>query len=972
MDALAVSADMAGGEVVSAAGGSTKGAAEVVRFAQFAKLGRQLAALAEAVAEAAPEAAERQRGEARLVQEQSIALASSGGLRVPSAAIVESVLQQGTSATLVSAEVARLSSAVLEVQKESAVNAAELKQIHADALERFRQQAARLEECVQWRQALDDLQKSQGEYTQTSIKLEAERLQATMLESKLLLEGKIEELKDRTNAAASEQASLHKESQKQHAAHDARFTEVNTMWRQAESALRAELDAIAERLTRGFEASERHLNSEKRTLEEAIVASTRTLAEKQSTDVADLHRYWKDLEHRFKAHRHEQEDAKGRLAKQIEAGRTAAEQQLDQRCEDLSQALQAQQRRATLGQEEVAANAKQYIDEIRTSLEASIAKAAARAEAGATASARGFSDVVREEASVHLNSLLPRFDHTDETFKDVFSRLDAVAKRGDDKLQTAIVDVVEQIARLKDGFNQEVEGIKCAAVQSSHELVQMHQQALVNHKRMQEAEVADQASELRAEIERGLAAVRVEIVDSSKELCAAMEVVAEEGKQAHSSNEVSFARISNIEAMQTKLLGEIAEQVRRIKQVDNRIDDKVSYVTDEFRRTLQEQAAKVGEVKGCLDTELRRLVKEAEGRLHNIVEQESSRIGEFQTALERLRVDLAVNAHQQAAAASAAQEAAERAHEEGCRASSHAASLEAPIKSCAVFLEHLREDEVKSLAGSLTDIHAALASITAGLMKIAQCCGFIGGLEDRPSDRVGSAAPTKHLMAEHVGVKQLLEWERSGTPLVTRIEKSWMARASAQASTLLELIQQKADAQTLHWVQGCMRDLDMRAVANRNATYCIPHCQELSGSSFVRTGAPFAGPFGGQAHRRNGGDAPSPPSGLHFQSKDWGDAPSPPSGLHFQSKDDPRHQASAAPTSASCASLLSSHHRSRSELTVTLQPSASIDQEGNHHAAVDASVDELVSHQPRPPVERPPVVSAFGEGPLQRRALSAR
>jgi len=827
--------------------------------------------------------------------------------------------------------------------------------------------AAALDESSTWRKALDAFRNEAKGEMERSIRIESGIIQGEiqrcitnqsdvfncrLLERDSFLEGRFEELKSTSSGGEFIQEEMERcvrnESERVHARMlerysflEGRFEELKESMfpdcarcRETERSslqLSSESQATTEKLTRKIPELQRlccDLEQRFKALRQEQNVND-TITEKLTCKIPELQRLCCNLDQRFKDYRQEQNVTDARLAKSLDATETNTEQanadhaELVRRCDGLTQELQVQQTSAMLSQEEATASAKLNMDQACATLEKALSKGAAESASKAITSARGFAIDVQDALSHRLVALLTRVDTCEALTKDGTTKLEASVRGGDNKLKNAMDGMSQQLEGLRSEFHEDSQSTRRAATEACHELSK-HFSKQFEH---QQLESEEHAQNMRAEFQRGLAGMpelRRDFAVARDELFSNLEGHAEKFRQASSTHEAQLCQ--NIIALKTDFSVELASQARRITQIDNGTAEKLGNAADEIQETLQNHAQKVCETRACLDADMRRLVAEAEGRLRSIFDSESIRFAEFLSSLDRLRAENLLSQQQQLAMTASIQELAESAKEEASQAKSQVVMLETTMQMCAHSGCQIQDNEAKDPGASIKDIQTAVGSLTSGLMKIAQCCGLIGGLEERNEE--GSLAPTQYLLAECVGIQELLEWERSGSPLVARIEQSWNARASARARTLLELIQQKADEHAVQFIQACMRDLEKRVFATRNLPLNIPHWREVYNLESVRSGEPYVGAFGARGHHRN--------------SHDGADRPS--AALHVRAD-----ACSTPPTTASCASLFSPQQQSRSGSWNTSMPA-----EGHINAvAGDPFAGDPAFRIPQPPMERP-------------------
>jgi len=112
----------------------------------------------------------------------------------------------------------------------------------------------------------------------------------------------------------------------------------------------------------------------------------------------------------------------------------------------------------------------------------------------------------------------------------------------------------------------------------------------------------------------------------------------------------------------------------------------------------------------------------------------------------------------------------------------------------------LRMQEVLQLGSELTQLRASASSLTNGVIKALQVIGLMeGGDEHRP-----------------LQVEDLLEWERLGKSLTTRIARVWNAKGPAGTPTLLALVESVSASTSMPVLDSKWKDeAGARTVADR-------------------------------------------------------------------------------------------------------------------------------------------------------------
>merc|ERR1719482_1126675 len=105
----------------------------------------------------------------------------------------------------------------------------------------------------------------------------------------------------------------------------------------------------------------------------------------------------------------------------------------------------------------------------------------------------------------------------------------------------------------------------------------------------------------------------------------------------------------------------------------------------------------------------------------------------------------------------------------------------------------LEEREMKQMGESVSQIRKAVGTLAMSLSRIGQVLGLL------PEDD-----------RREVTVRDLLDWKATGQSIGARVDKSWWSRSQVKQKTMLEILQQKADASGLKQLQMALRDLDLR------------------------------------------------------------------------------------------------------------------------------------------------------------------
>jgi len=133
-------------------------------------------------------------------------------------------------------------------------------------------------------------------------------------------------------------------------------------------------------------------------------------------------------------------------------------------------------------------------------------------------------------------------------------------------------------------------------------------------------------------------------------------------------------------------------------------------------------------------------------------------------------------------------------------------TLETSLSNIGDRIEHSARDvrescreEVRTLGRELTDLRAASGSLAAGVFAALEVIGLLGD-ERLSSVRSGSKLPTPKslkdrsvLLLPSYHFEDLLNWEKTGQALSTRILDRWRVRDYPDVPDVLSLIDRKAD-----------------------------------------------------------------------------------------------------------------------------------------------------------------------------------
>jgi len=350
----------------------------------------------------------------------------------------------------------------------------------------------------------------------------------------------------------------------------------------------------------------------------------------------------------------------------------------------------------------------------------------------------------------------------------------------------------------------------------------------------QRLHAAEHSRTLRGELEKGVSGIAAQLVGFREEAHRLVEREIASMRQKLGSH--SAQQQSDIQMYRDALDSDIQAQARRLATSDTHVEAMIRQSVDSVMETLQARSDQARGVNDDLAVELRGAVAQAERRLQRLMDSKAETVDDMANAFTQMRGDTmrdlekiqeTVQLHTKAAKEDA----------QSAKALTH--RFEAIIHGSQF---QQSGAEVQEHAKTLSEIRSGLGSLTDGVMKIAQCVGLLGGLHEGQGTRpesMGASPPAICLKEERVGVKELLEWEQAGRSLASRVEKGWLARSAVKSTTLMDLLQRKADASSLKLVQMAVQDLDSRL--------CSQKAERIIDISYGD--APFVGSFGANARQ---------------------------------------------------------------------------------------------------------------------------
>eukprot|EP00929_Paragymnodinium_shiwhaense_P086383 TRINITY_DN46915_c0_g1_i1.p1 TRINITY_DN46915_c0_g1~~TRINITY_DN46915_c0_g1_i1.p1 ORF type:complete len:991 (+),score=269.54 TRINITY_DN46915_c0_g1_i1:413-2974(+) len=315
-------------------------------------------------------------------------------------------------------------------------------------------------------------------------------------------------------------------------------------------------------------------------------------------------------------------------------------------------------------------------------------------------------------------------------------------------------------------------------------------------------ETLDGEAALRGDVERGLSMLHGSLETAKSSGREELYRQADDIRRGLEQLERQLGK--DVSALQESLFEKELAFNRRAARFEDRLEATRGQVSEELSSALRVHHDNLEAFKESAESELKALVAKEEGRLRACVDEALTRSAELDRRLAELRhASDAATGHAQLTVDAALVEA-QAARQDAAAAQRRHEEVQEELKSLGKQLE----GATVARGACDVDFKVVAGALVAAVVKLAQCCGIISGMDSQdggPDDSLGiSGVP-----AGTLGLKELLAWERSGVPLFQRIHRAWRARMG-EGVTLLGLLMRKVEAPELRMVQGAVRDLDAR------------------------------------------------------------------------------------------------------------------------------------------------------------------
>jgi len=310
-----------------------------------------------------------------------------------------------------------------------------------------------------------------------------------------------------------------------------------------------------------------------------------------------------------------------------------------------------------------------------------------------------------------------------------------------------------------------------------------------------------QTLELRVEaVQANTGAVRNELLESVR--CVEKEaVITKEGLQAQAAQ-----LQSNISTLRDMLNSEIQATIQRLVQEGERVDAQILHVTEEFQCALRTNHEHVRGDQTRIRAEFQELLSQLDQRLQRSHDTNTARLDQVGAQITAVQVDSRAHDGQTKEALAALNLGVDRAQNNAAEAKRQASTSELTTRET---LNAFHETEIRCLTEGLAKVRLATGSLSSGVMKIAQTVGLLPS-HDARNEAISEVGTPIVPRWDKVDLQDLLEWEKVGNSLADRIGKAWQPLISGNCTTIVDMIQRKAESATMKLLQMAIRDLDVR------------------------------------------------------------------------------------------------------------------------------------------------------------------
>lgn len=342
-------------------------------------------------------------------------------------------------------------------------------------------------------------------------------------------------------------------------------------------------------------------------------------------------------------------------------------------------------------------------------------------------------------------------------------------------LGQAIAQLQSEMANTLKASNELTDNVRCGAADALGKEVQARREALLDAQKARESLTAVLRDELKA--------ASTETVTQSVALTDKIQRRLEASNQAIKSMEIQLAVASKERTDDSAALRiELKTDRQRNEELATTANQLTQQVRDNLETYLQNEA---GELRVALADARKKIYEESNALRAELREQPSKRelVELASTTTEQYNeINKAIDTH--------------RSRLELAVAESGTRVREARSEASEARLRMQRE--TMALGAELTTLRAASSSLASGVLKSLQVIGFIRDDVEVASGKDGSKASDMGGGKEHtrgIEIEDLLEWEKVGKSLATRVSRQWYLKESNGIATMLSLVDRKAEAQ---------------------------------------------------------------------------------------------------------------------------------------------------------------------------------
>lgn len=361
-------------------------------------------------------------------------------------------------------------------------------------------------------------------------------------------------------------------------------------------------------------------------------------------------------------------------------------------------------------------------------------------------------------------------------------------------LGQAISQLQSELADTLKAANERADQVRCSAADALSKEVQSRREAFSAAETAREALGANLREDMKKAMDEASALATAATnkvdrrVDTANEAIKSLERSLEAVGKEHADTAASLTNQLKIERQRTEEMG--AENSALAQQVRDNLETHLQSEATDLRASLADARKKIYEEANSLRAELREQPTKRE--LVELASTTTEQYNELNNAIDghRTRLEAAVADY-----GTRVREARSEASEARLR----------------------MQRETMALGSELTTLRAAASSLANGVLKSLQVIGFLR--EEADASAADGEKVVKRTMAEggdggdgkkdhHRGIEieDLLEWEKVGKSLATRIARQWYLKESSGIPNMISLVDRKAESEELVVLKTLIRE----------------------------------------------------------------------------------------------------------------------------------------------------------------------